>query len=29
MREDDYMFVTYRGHNHVLARGTLTGTYER
>ncbi|HZR51377.1 MAG TPA: thiamine pyrophosphate-dependent dehydrogenase E1 component subunit alpha, partial [Streptosporangiaceae bacterium] len=22
MREDDYMFVTYRGHNHVLARGT-------
>ena len=22
MRDDDYMFVTYRGHNHVLARGT-------
>src|SRR6266702_4686171 len=22
MREDDYTFVTYRGHNHVLARGT-------
>src|SRR6202158_958793 len=22
MHEDDYMFVTYRGHNHVLARGT-------
>jgi acetoin:2,6-dichlorophenolindophenol oxidoreductase subunit alpha len=22
MRADDYMFVTYRGHNHVLARGT-------
>ena len=22
MRHDDYMFVTYRGHNHVLARGT-------
>jgi pyruvate dehydrogenase E1 component alpha subunit len=22
MRNDDYMFVTYRGHNHVLARGT-------
>jgi len=22
MRPDDYTFVTYRGHNHVLARGT-------
>jgi len=22
MNDDDYMFVTYRGHNHVLARGT-------
>ena len=22
MDDDDYMFVTYRGHNHVLARGT-------
>jgi pyruvate dehydrogenase E1 component alpha subunit len=22
MRSDDYTFVTYRGHNHVLARGT-------
>ena len=22
MGADDYMFVTYRGHNHVLARGT-------
>jgi TPP-dependent pyruvate/acetoin dehydrogenase alpha subunit len=22
MRKDDYTFVTYRGHNHVLARGT-------
>jgi pyruvate dehydrogenase E1 component alpha subunit len=22
MRDDDYTFVTYRGHNHVLARGT-------
>lgn len=22
MRDDDYMFVTYRGHNHLLARGT-------
>jgi len=22
MRADDYTFVTYRGHNHVLARGT-------
>ncbi len=22
MDHDDYMFVTYRGHNHVLARGT-------
>ena len=22
MAKDDYMFVTYRGHNHVLARGT-------
>ncbi|HYB47685.1 MAG TPA: thiamine pyrophosphate-dependent dehydrogenase E1 component subunit alpha, partial [Streptosporangiaceae bacterium] len=22
MEDDDYMFVTYRGHNHVLARGT-------
>ena len=22
MNADDYMFVTYRGHNHVLARGT-------
>jgi TPP-dependent pyruvate/acetoin dehydrogenase alpha subunit len=22
MADDDYMFVTYRGHNHVLARGT-------
>ena len=22
MRRDDYTFVTYRGHNHVLARGT-------
>jgi acetoin:2,6-dichlorophenolindophenol oxidoreductase subunit alpha len=22
MRQDDYTFVTYRGHNHVLARGT-------
>ncbi len=26
MRPDDYTFVTYRGHNHVLARGTpMTG----
>jgi pyruvate dehydrogenase E1 component alpha subunit len=22
MNDDDYMFTTYRGHNHVLARGT-------
>jgi TPP-dependent pyruvate/acetoin dehydrogenase alpha subunit len=22
MNDDDYMFVTYRGHNHLLARGT-------
>lgn len=22
MRDDDYMFVTYRGHNHLIARGT-------
>ena len=22
MNEDDYTFTTYRGHNHVLARGT-------
>ncbi len=22
MREDDYTFVTYRGHNHLIARGT-------
>ena len=22
MHDDDYMFTTYRGHNHVLARGT-------
>jgi acetoin:2,6-dichlorophenolindophenol oxidoreductase subunit alpha len=22
MREDDYSFITYRGHNHLIARGT-------
>jgi pyruvate dehydrogenase E1 component alpha subunit len=25
MREDDYSFATYRGHNHALARGTPMG----
>ena len=25
MREDDYTFATYRGHNHALARGTPMG----
>src|SRR3954464_10061985 len=25
MREDDYTFATYRGHNHALARGTAMG----
>ncbi len=28
MRSDDYTFCTYRGHNHVLARGaSMTGMY--
>jgi TPP-dependent pyruvate/acetoin dehydrogenase alpha subunit len=28
MREDDYSFATYRGHNHALARGTsMAGLY--
>jgi TPP-dependent pyruvate/acetoin dehydrogenase alpha subunit len=28
MREDDYTFATYRGHNHALARGTsMAGLY--
>ena len=28
MRSDDYSFCTYRGHNHVLARGaSMTGMY--
>src|SRR4029077_14019067 len=25
MRDDDYSFATYRGHNHALARGTPMG----
>src|SRR4029077_4367540 len=25
MRDDDYTFATYRGHNHALARGTTMG----
>src|SRR6476619_2421625 len=25
MRDDDYTFATYRGHNHALARGTPMG----
>src|SRR5687767_16029662 len=25
MREDDYTFATYRGHNHALVRGTPMG----
>jgi pyruvate dehydrogenase E1 component alpha subunit len=25
MRDDDYTFATYRGHNHALARGTAMG----
>src|SRR5215218_6262015 len=28
MRDDDYTFATYRGHNHALARGTsMAGLY--
>jgi len=28
MRQDDYSFATYRGHNHALARGTsMAGLY--
>ena len=28
MREDDYSFATYRGHNHALARGApMAGLY--